>query len=144
MSDIRTIAWAAALAAAVTLSAPAGAADLRRPPPQANVPPSIIWTGFHVGAHAGFAFSGEDATSAFFGTPVTLSTNPSGALGGLQAAMIISSRRIGWSAPSSTCPGRRRAATSISSPSRRAAPLPAASSTATTIGTIPLPAVSDI
>jgi outer membrane autotransporter protein len=85
MSDIRTIAWAAAVAVAVTLSAPAGAADLRRPPPLAYVPPPIIWTGFHVGAHAGFAFSGEDATSAFFGTPVTFSTNPSGVLGGLEA-----------------------------------------------------------
>lgn len=85
MSDIRTIACAAAVAVAANLSAPAGAADLRRPPPLANVPPPIVWTGFHIGAQAGFAFSGEDATSTFFGTPVTLSTNPSGVLGGVEA-----------------------------------------------------------
>src|ERR1700688_4606492 len=85
MSDIRTITSAAAVAVAVTLSAPAGAADLRRAPPLAYVPPPIIWTGFHVGAHVGFAFAGEDATSAFFGTPVTFSTNPSGVLRGLEA-----------------------------------------------------------
>ncbi len=43
------------------------------------------WTGFHVGAHVGFAFAGEDASSGLFGTPETFSTNPSGFIGGLQA-----------------------------------------------------------
>src|SRR5271169_1445462 len=81
MSIIENMKWAAVVA---TLGAPASAADLRRPPPPPYVPPPI-WTGFHVGAYAGFAFSGEDATSAFFGTPVTFSTNPSGVLGGLEA-----------------------------------------------------------
>jgi outer membrane autotransporter protein len=47
--------------------------------------PPPIWTGFHVGAQVGFAYSGEDATSPFFGTPVTFSTNPSGVIGGLEA-----------------------------------------------------------
>jgi opacity protein-like surface antigen len=83
MSAIGNIKWAAVVALTVTLGAPAGAADLR-PPPLPYLPPPI-WTGFHVGAHAGFAFSGEDATSAFLGTPVTFSTNPSGVLGGLEA-----------------------------------------------------------
>ena len=84
MSVIGNMKWAAVVALAAALGAPAGAADLRRPPPLPYVPPPI-WTGFHVGAYAGFAFSGEDATSAFFGTPVTFSTNPSGVLGGLEA-----------------------------------------------------------
>jgi outer membrane autotransporter protein len=74
-------AWAAALA--LLLIVPAGAADLQRPTPNYLPPPA--WTGFHVGAQVGFAFSGEDATSPFFGTPVTLSTNPSGIIGGLEA-----------------------------------------------------------
>ena len=71
MSVIGNMKWAAVVALAATLGAPAGAADLRRPPPPPYVPPPI-WTGFHVGAYAGFAFSGEDATSAFFGTPLTV------------------------------------------------------------------------
>ena len=76
--------WAAVSHSPRRLGAPAGAADLRRPPPLPYVPPPV-WTGFHVGAYVGFAFSGEDATSAFFGTPVTFSTNPSGVIGGLEA-----------------------------------------------------------
>jgi outer membrane autotransporter protein len=83
MSVIGNTKWAAVIALAATLGAPADAADLRQPPPPRNLPP--VWTGFHVGAYAGFAFSGEDATSPSFGTPVTLSTNPSGVLGGLEA-----------------------------------------------------------
>lgn len=83
MSCIGRIRFASAAALALLLIVPAGAADLQRPPPNYSPPP--IWTGFHVGVEAGFAFSGEDATSAFFGTPVTLSTNPSGVIGGLEA-----------------------------------------------------------
>jgi opacity protein-like surface antigen len=82
MSGIGNMRWAAASALALALSAPAGAADLQRPLPQ-RYPPPPIWTGFHVGAHLGYAFAGEDAASAFFGTPVTFSTNPSGMMGGL-------------------------------------------------------------
>ena len=82
MSGGGTIRCATAVAVALSLSAPAGAADLRRPPPAYLPPP--IWTGFHVGAHVGGAFSGEDASSGFFGTPVTFSTNPSGVIGGLE------------------------------------------------------------
>jgi opacity protein-like surface antigen len=89
MSASGTIGWAAAIAFAVMASAPAGAAELRQPPPPRYLPPGYlpppIWTGFHVGAHIGGAFSGEDATSTFFGPAVTLSTNPSGIIGGLQA-----------------------------------------------------------
>jgi outer membrane immunogenic protein len=142
MSDIRTIAWAAAVAVAV-ISSPAGAADLRRPPPPAYVPP-IIWTGFHVGAHAGYAFLGEDATSAFFGTPVTFSTNPGGVLGGLEAGydyqfspnwLVGAELDLSWT----TASGNFNFI-----PRRRPAPLPAASSTAITIGTTPSPAASDI
>src|SRR5271168_1735463 len=85
MSVSGTIGCAAAVALALTLGAPAGAADLRRPPPPRYLPPPPIWTGFHVGAHLGGAFSGEDATSGFFGAPVTFSTNPSGVIAGLEA-----------------------------------------------------------
>src|SRR5271156_3308230 len=83
MSCIGNMRWSAAAALSVILSAPAGAADLRRPPPQYSLPPPI-WTGFHIGIHAGGAIAGEDASSALFGTPVTFSTNPSGVIGGLQ------------------------------------------------------------
>jgi outer membrane autotransporter protein len=75
---------AAAAALAVTLGAPAGAADLQRASPVLYVPPPV-WTGFHIGAHLGYAFAGEDASSGFFGTPVTFSTNPSGVIGGIEA-----------------------------------------------------------
>jgi outer membrane autotransporter protein len=84
MSGIAKIRWAAAVALATALSAPAGAADLQRLPPRPYLPPPI-WTGFHVGAHLGYAFAGEDATSGFFGTPVTFTTNPSGIIGGVEA-----------------------------------------------------------
>jgi opacity protein-like surface antigen len=84
MSVSGTIGWAAAVAFAVMSNVPAGAADLPRSPPPRYLPPPL-WTGFHVGAHVGGAFSGEDATSGFFGTPATFSTNPSGIIGGLQA-----------------------------------------------------------
>jgi outer membrane autotransporter protein len=83
MSDILKM-WVAAIALAVTLGAPAGAADLQRPPPQPYLQ-TPVWTGFHVGAHLGYAFAGEDAASGFFGTPVTFSTNPSGVIGGVEA-----------------------------------------------------------
>jgi outer membrane autotransporter protein len=83
MFRIERIKYASAAALALLLTVPAGAADLQRAPPNYLPPP--IWTGFHVGVEAGFAFSGEDATSAFFGTPVTFSTNPSGFIGGLEA-----------------------------------------------------------
>jgi outer membrane autotransporter protein len=75
--------FASAAALVLLLIVPAGAADVPRPPPNYLPPP--IWTGFHVGAQVGFAFSGEDATSPVFGTPVTFSTNPSGVIGGLEA-----------------------------------------------------------
>jgi opacity protein-like surface antigen len=83
MSDIVKM-WVAAVALAVTLGASAGAADLQRPPPQ-PYPETPVWTGSHVGAHLGYAFAGEEASSGFFGTPVTSSTNPSGVIGGLEA-----------------------------------------------------------
>src|ERR1700722_7677075 len=84
MSAIGNMRWAAVTALAVVLSASAHAADLQRtsPLPYATQP---IWTGFHVGAHVGIAFAGEDATDAIFGTPVTFSTNPSGVMAGLDA-----------------------------------------------------------
>jgi outer membrane immunogenic protein len=75
--------WVAALAVAIALTQPAGAADMLRPPPMAYAP-MPVWTGFYVGVHAGGTVSGEDAASPLFGTPVTLSTNPSGVIGGLQ------------------------------------------------------------
>jgi outer membrane autotransporter protein len=84
MFCIEGMRYAPAAALGVLLIVPAGAADLRRPPPLPYVPPPV-WTGFHVGGQAGFAFSGEDSTSTFFGTPVTFSTNPSGVIGGLEA-----------------------------------------------------------
>ena len=77
MSGGGTTGWVAAFALAAALSAPAGAADLRRPlpagysPPAGYLPPPI-WTGLHVGAHFGGAFSGEDITSGFFGTPLNV------------------------------------------------------------------------
>jgi opacity protein-like surface antigen len=83
MFCIERIRYASAAALALLLIVPAAAADLQRPPPNYLPPP--IWTGFHVGAQIGFAFSGESATSGFFGTPVTFSTNPSGVIGGLEA-----------------------------------------------------------
>lgn len=69
MSGIGNINWAVAVALAVSLSAPAGAADLRRAQPQPYVPPPPVWTGFHVGAHLGYAFAGEDAASIFSERP---------------------------------------------------------------------------
>ena len=83
MFCIERIRLASAAALVLLLIVPAEAAGLQRPPPNYLPPP--IWTGFHVGAQVGFAFSGEDATSGFFGTPVTFSTNPSGVIGGLEA-----------------------------------------------------------
>jgi opacity protein-like surface antigen/outer membrane receptor protein involved in Fe transport len=45
------------------------------------------WTGGYVGVHFGGVFTKEDVTvgAALFGTPMTAPTNPSGALGGVQA-----------------------------------------------------------
>jgi len=81
MFRIERIKYASAVALALLLIVPAGAADLSGAP---TLPPPI-WTGFHVGGQVGFAFSGEDVASGFFGTPVRFSTNPSGVIGGLEA-----------------------------------------------------------
>jgi outer membrane autotransporter protein len=84
MFRIERIRYASAVALVLLWIVPAGAADLSGTPPTRYLPPPI-WTGFHVGAQVGFAFSGEDVASGFFGTPVTFSTNPSGVIGGLEA-----------------------------------------------------------
>jgi opacity protein-like surface antigen len=71
----------AAVIAAMTLSAPAGAADMPQAPLR-SLPPSI-WTGFHVGVHMGGVVATDDGTTAF-GAPTAFSINPSGAIGGLE------------------------------------------------------------
>jgi outer membrane autotransporter protein len=74
---------AAAAVTAMTCYAPAHAADVLARPYE-KVPPPIMlynWTGFYVGAHFGGAFGAEDQTLP----GLTLSTDPSGVLGGLQA-----------------------------------------------------------
>jgi outer membrane autotransporter protein len=83
MFRIERIRYAAAVALALLLIVPAGAADLSGAPTRYLPPP--IWTGFHIGGQVGFAFFGEDVASGFFGTPVRFSTNPSGVIGGLEA-----------------------------------------------------------
>jgi outer membrane autotransporter protein len=83
MFHIERTRYASAVALALLVTLPAGAADLSGAPPTRYLPP--VWTGFHVGGQVGFAFSGEDVASGFFGTPVRFSTNPSGVIGGLEA-----------------------------------------------------------
>jgi opacity protein-like surface antigen len=79
---------AAVTIAVVALGKPADAADLQ--PSYTKAPaynmPIYNWTGFYVGAHFGGAFGKEDVTvgSALLGTPQAFSTDPAGALGGLQ------------------------------------------------------------
>jgi hypothetical protein len=81
MSRGMTTNWAAAAVLVATLATSARAADLAAVPQR--FVPVINWTGFYVGGHTGGAF-GEDATAAALGTPVTLWTNPSGVIGGVQ------------------------------------------------------------
>jgi opacity protein-like surface antigen len=73
---------AAVAATAITLYTPAHAADVVARPYLKAPPPIMLynWTGFYVGAHFGGAFSSED--QSLLG--LSLSTDPSGVLGGLQ------------------------------------------------------------
>jgi len=72
----------AAAAAAMTICAPADAADIYARPSFAKEPLPLLynWTGFYVGAHFGGSF-GEETESLAGGT---FSTNPSGVMGGVQ------------------------------------------------------------
>lgn len=90
----------AVAAAAVTFSFPAAAADLgqrfAKPTPAVAMAPSFTWTGFYVGANAGYAF-GRDNKATTIGTPAfntliapgivpgSLKTGRDGFTGGLQA-----------------------------------------------------------
>lgn len=80
----------ALLAAATALSSPAFAADLPtdKGPPLAPAPPAFTWTGFYVGAQAGYGWGPEDdnLTEAIGGAPVPITFDTfhtSGALGGV-------------------------------------------------------------
>jgi outer membrane immunogenic protein len=78
---------------AVAAALPAYAADLARPAPayKAPVAPPVMlynWTGFYIGGHVGGLWSSKDWTEVppFFGNgPGTVSTDPDGFLGGVQA-----------------------------------------------------------
>ena len=77
--DLAVPSKGAALAAAVLMLAlPARAADLLTKGPPA--PPAISWTGAYVGANFGGVLNSEDVTTPFG----FASTDPSGALGGVQ------------------------------------------------------------
>jgi opacity protein-like surface antigen len=58
----------------------AAAADLPRRPPPPLLQPIYTWNGFYFGGHVGGVSSKEDVTDGI----TTLSTDPSGVLGGLQ------------------------------------------------------------
>jgi opacity protein-like surface antigen len=74
--------WAAAIAALVfAFSLPAGAADLRSRAPELIPPPLSNWAGLYGGANFGGAFPSENIT---VGSGASLSTDPSGVLGGIQ------------------------------------------------------------
>jgi outer membrane immunogenic protein len=82
---------AAAMAVAVVLCIPSGAADLGlrhhakerhfAKEPMVIPPPLYNWTGFYVGAN----FGGAVVRESVAGTGPTFSTDPSGVLGGFQA-----------------------------------------------------------
>jgi outer membrane autotransporter protein len=81
MRVTRKLAFANAVAVgalAVSFGTGASAADLPRRLPPPMVAPASPWTGFYVGAHVGGATSSEVVDQ-------TGNTDPSGALGGLQA-----------------------------------------------------------
>jgi opacity protein-like surface antigen len=59
----------------------ANAADLSRRPPPPMMQPIYTWNGFYLGGHFGGVTTNESANDGVF----TVNTDPSGALGGLQA-----------------------------------------------------------
>lgn len=67
-------------AVAIAFCSSAYAADLRRPPPPI-MQPIYMWNGFYVGGHIGGVTTREDANDGF----TTVSPDPSGVLGGVQA-----------------------------------------------------------
>ena len=86
---IRTTAVAAGL---VVTAGMAQAADIYTPPPEViPVMPTIDWTGFYIGAHAGYGWASGDGTTsyrpnpaAFGANPFSASTDLDGFLGGVQ------------------------------------------------------------
>ena len=73
--------------AGLLIAGEAGAADLprRAAPPPPPIPPAFTWTGFYVGANAGYGFRGGSSsyTDATYGT-VTESGSKGGFVGGGQ------------------------------------------------------------
>jgi len=73
---------ATTVAAAIAIGSPTQAADLRYAKTSANPPLLYNWTGFHVGANFGGAFSAGETVSTPLGV---FASDPSGVIGGVQA-----------------------------------------------------------
>lgn len=86
----KSLVVAASLLTSVSLSA-ALAADLPQstpaPAPVVEAPPVFTWTGFYVGAHAGYAWGSNSLTNTSPPGPPTrtVSIKPDGFMGGVQA-----------------------------------------------------------
>src|SRR5215210_4903577 len=86
MPNLRPALLASTLAASVALSAAAQAADLPRRTIVAPAPfvalPTFTWTGFYVGANAGYGFSDNktDASTLLLGNNLSVPAFPTGAL----------------------------------------------------------------
>jgi len=102
---VANLVTASALAIASCTSA--YAADVRRPPPPPMMQPIYTWNGFYFGGHIGGVSTREDATEDF----VTVSPDPSGFLGGVQAGynyqiapfwLIGIEGELSWTAASAT------------------------------------------
>jgi outer membrane immunogenic protein len=68
-------------------SASASAADFKGPAPAAAAPWS--WTGFYIGAHAGYGWGRDPFTDQIFGNKILSGINSNGFLGGFQAGANV-------------------------------------------------------
>jgi high affinity Mn2+ porin len=80
----RTYLIAGAALGALTLGAPAHAADLKLPVKAPALQPVFDWTGFYIGGHTGYS-RGSSSAVLWDGAPTAVSGNFSGVIGGVQA-----------------------------------------------------------
>jgi outer membrane immunogenic protein len=81
------------------VTAAAHAADLRRPPPPAYVPPLFTWTGFYVGLNAGYGFADDNTATTVGQVAINNSTVADGARPanvGLRPEGFIGGGQIGY------------------------------------------------
>src|SRR5579872_5028820 len=89
MSHMRKIAVALLATTSIALASAASAADMpRRMPTKAPAPaytPPFSWTGFYLGANAGWGWTSGNGSATLGGVPGTFSGSGNGFLGGVQA-----------------------------------------------------------